>query len=886
MSKAIDQHNGFHDKNWHENIVEKSLKTASNGSLFLLQTAIFDIIKSSADGKDKFDAVLETVRYAFDFDAAFFFAMPDQTLENALFVSTDESIEKSDIHTAITHFGTSGMGGAIPISKSPVGDKYDYQNGFFQFVSKEPTDRLRKGILVGLSNKRDNLVEHELLSLQAIAPSFGLLSDVLIADQQLIEANERFTSLSNSLPGVVYQRVVRPNGEIRYTYVSDSAIDIFGISAEEILTNPKALFDSYAPEYRDQFRERLIQASKDMTKWDVEASIIMPDGTIRYTHAVATPVKQSDGSVLWTGVILDASRIKAAEQEAAEAADTTRRNIVESLGQGFVMFDKEDKLTLFNDTFTQFFAKNNMKAHEGQTYEDFVTNEIRASYPEQISVKRINGMSQERIEAHNESRSYNAEYHMKDDRWLQVNEHVTSDGNTVIVYTDVTAIKVREAKIQHMAMHDALTGLPNRMLFRDRGRQAIRDAKRYQTNTAILALDLDNFKTVNDTLGHPAGDKLLQEVTRRISANVRETDTLARLGGDEFAIVMRDIDDLSNIENISKRVIEALALPVDLDGNQVIVGVSIGIAVCDNETIDHDELLKNADLALYRAKADGKNTFRFFEKSMDELTRARRRMESDLRTALNESHLELHFQPQVNVKRREISGFEALVRWNHPERGTVSPNDFITIAEETGLINQLGEWVLYNACKCAAGWSKPSKIAVNLSPAQFTKSDIVDYVEKVLEKTGLDPTRLELEITEGLLLHNTADTLDKLYRLKGLGISIAMDDFGTGYSSLGNLRSFPFDRIKIDKSFVLNLETNPESAAIIKAVVGLGKSLGMNTTAEGVETLRQLQHLQVEGCSEIQGFYYSHARPNSEVEQLLSGKVDGFNSLGLNELVF
>lgn len=869
-----------------EEKIQGALQVATEGSLFSLQSAILDIIQSSNNGIRKFEEALELLKNAFGFDAALFFAASDEHFKDAFLVSTDKNIELENVKNSVKYLKEAKNNNTVFVAE--IGSKSDhgYTQAISHFVTKSSNKSFKDGIFVGVSKDKFELTEHQNIAIQAIIPSFRLLLDIIVSDKELSVANDRFNSLSNSLPGVVYQRVVKPDGNISYTYISESAIDIFGIPASEILSNPKALFDSYAPEYREKFRKRLIQASKDMTKWDVEASIILPDGSIRYTHAIASPKKQSDGSVLWTGVIMDASRIKKAEQDASNAAITTRRDIVESLDQGFVMFDQNDELVMFNSAFKEIFDNGKNFAYEGQNYAEFVRKEMQIGNPDLYSVKRLNGMHKERLEGHQTGIKYNAEYQMCEQSWLQVNEHKTGDGKTVIVYTDVSDIKVREAKIQHMALHDALTGLPNRMLFRDRGQQAIRDAHRYSTTTAILALDLDNFKNVNDTLGHPAGDKLLQVVTHRITKAIRDTDTLARLGGDEFAIVMRDIDDLDNIELISNRIITALGEPIDLDGNQVIIGVSIGVAVCDKYIIDQDDLLKNADLALYRAKADGKNTVRFFDRSMDELTRARRRMESDLRTALNESNLELHFQPQVNVSRREICGFEALVRWNHPERGSVSPTDFITIAEETGMINQLGEWVLRNACKCAASWSKPSKIAVNLSPAQFTKTDIVELIEDVLEETGLDPTRLELEITEGMLLHNTSNTLEKLFRLKGLGISIAMDDFGTGYSSLGNLRSFPFDRIKIDKSFVLNLETNPESAAIIKAVVGLGKSLGMETTAEGVETLNQLHHLQLEGCSDIQGFYYSHARPNEEIEQLLTGDVDGFESLGLNELVF
>jgi len=863
---------------------KSTAEQACDLSLEAFALAIEKVLEAEQRTEAKIEDLLTLLRDATQLEAVAVMAPSGdgQRTSDRTFFSTDERVCSRSFFAGAAKTDGSVCSGMQDAERWPLRFPNRVSKIHFFWLSDHDRKIETAGLLAGFARCDDGLSHTEIQACNAIMSPLCTLLDTVTADRQLVDANNRFESLTNSLPGVVYQRVVRPDGDIRYTYISETAKDIFGISAREILDNPKSLFDIYAPQYREKFRDRLIEASKAMTKWDVEASIIQPDGSIRYTHAIALPRKLADGSVLWTGVILDASRIKKAEQEAAEAEERTKHAIVESLGQGFVMFDKSAGLILKNSAFDELFAATGLETREGQTYENFIFDELGAAFPELIGGKQLTGMRNERLEQHRSGKPFSCEYRLGGESWLQINEHRTADGRTVITYTDVTALKEREAEIQHLAMHDVLTGLPNRTLFRDRSQQALSDARRYGLKTAILALDLDNFKIVNDTFGHPTGDRLLCEVTNRVRSCVRETDTLARLGGDEFAIIMRDVDDPLQVERIAKRIIQALSVPVDLGGHSTDIGISIGVAFCDGETLDQDDLLKNADLALYRAKADGKNTYRFFDKSMDELTRARRRLETDLRHALNEEHLQLHFQPQINVGKKEITGFEALARWHHPERGSISPTDFITIAEESGLIHQLGEWVLFKACNCAAKWSKPLKVAVNLSAAQFARTDIVEMVDRALKESGLCPTRLELEITESLLLHNTKDVIETLYRLKGLGIQIAMDDFGTGYSSLGNLRSFPFDRIKIDKSFVLNLETDPEALAIIKAVVGLSRSLGMATTAEGVETMYQLSHLSHEGCTDIQGFYYSSARPPEEVENLISQGVENIAALGLS----
>jgi diguanylate cyclase (GGDEF)-like protein len=425
-----------------------------------------------------------------------------------------------------------------------------------------------------------------------------------------------------------------------------------------------------------------------------------------------------------------------------------------------------------------------------------------------------------------------------------------------------------EAQIAHLARHDALTNLPNRVVFRGNLEEALKRVERGD-NVAVLCLDLDQFKAVNDTLGHPVGDALLQEVAIRLRACVRDTDTASRLGGDEFAIIMSAGVDPVAVTALASRIIESLGAPYTVAGHKVVIGTSIGIAFAPEDGTTPDELLKNADLALYRAKSDGRGVYRFFEPGMDARVQARRVMELDLRKALENGEFELFYQPLINLAAREITAFEALLRWRHPERGLVSPAEFIPLAEEIGLIVPMGAWVLREACLQAATWPRDIKVSVNLSPVQFKSNTLVLNVVSALGASGLDPKRLELEITESAMMHDVETTLATLVRLRELGVSISMDDFGTGYSSLSHLRRFHFDKIKIDQSFVRSLSGEEESAAIVRAVTGLGRSLGMVTTAEGVETAEQLALLQREGCAEVQGFLFSAPVPEREIAPLL-----------------
>jgi diguanylate cyclase (GGDEF)-like protein len=425
-----------------------------------------------------------------------------------------------------------------------------------------------------------------------------------------------------------------------------------------------------------------------------------------------------------------------------------------------------------------------------------------------------------------------------------------------------------EALVSHMARHDALTRLPNRVLFRENLKDELERVRRDRP-LAVLCLDLDNFKTVNDTLGHPIGDALLNEVAQRLRGCVAVDDTVARLGGDEFAIVQVGVTQPVAATMLAQQIIVTVAAPYEIDGHRVVIGTSVGIALAPNDGNDPDELLKNADMALYRAKAEGRASYRFFEAAMDADMQARRMLELDLRNALARDEFELHYQPLVDVQNKCLAGFEALVRWKHPDRGLVSPGEFIPLAEDIGLIGPIGAWVLDQACRDAASWPDNLTVAVNLSPVQFKGRTLVLNVVSALGKSGLSASRLELEITEAVMLQDTESTLETLSQLKALGVRISMDDFGTGYSSLSYLRKFPFDKIKMDQSFTRDLSNTPESMAIVRAVAGLGRTLGIATTAEGVETVEQLRAIQAEGFTQVQGYLLGRPAPTSTIPTVL-----------------
>ncbi len=543
-------------------------------------------------------------------------------------------------------------------------------------------------------------------------------------------------------------------------------------------------------------------------------------------------------------------------------AEDLLTTVLNNLAQGVLLFDSQTRLIFCNTRYLEMYGLAAEIARPGRYLRDLLAQRIQqgtfSGDPDDYIVRLKEGIA--------EGESFTQISSLPDGRTFSVASKPLTGGGWLATHEDITERQRSERQIAHMARHDALTDLPNRVLLRETLEHELKRVKRGEC-LAVLCLDLDQFKSVNDALGHPIGDELLKLVGERLRGCTREPDTVARLGGDEFAIIMTKMEDPSDAAALSKRIRDSIIKPYQIDGHQIVTDISIGISVAPFDALEADPLLRNADMALYGAKADGRGTYRFFEQEMNTRMKARRELEMDLRKALVGKEFELHYQPLVNLQSNEVNGFEALLRWHHPKRGLVSPADFIPIAEETGLIVPLGEWVLKSACYEAVDWPEHIKVAVNLSPAQLNNRNLLSMVTGALRETGMPPHRLQLEITETVLLQNTFATLATLHELRKLGIQVALDDFGTGYSSLSYLRSFPFDKIKIDRSFIQDLSNGVEPAAIVQAVANLAKCLNMTSTAEGVETQQQLELLQAMGCTEMQGYLFSRAKPASEIRQ-------------------
>jgi diguanylate cyclase (GGDEF)-like protein len=436
------------------------------------------------------------------------------------------------------------------------------------------------------------------------------------------------------------------------------------------------------------------------------------------------------------------------------------------------------------------------------------------------------------------------------------------------VVDDITEQRRADEKIAHLAHYDALTDLPNRTLFRARIERELEKAGECE-QFALLYIDIDEFKGINDSLGHHVGDELLKTVANRIRGCLKTTDLIARLGGDEFAVIQTAVESPADVVEFVMRIHEAIRQPYQCLGHQLSTDASIGIALAPQDSTELDQLIKNADLAMYAAKAEGRRTHRFFEPAMHASAKARLEMELDLRETMANSGFEIHYQPVVNLQRNEVSGCEALLRWHHPVRGMVSPAEFIPVAEDTGLINELGDWVLNTACAEAASWPDQIGLAVNVSPVQFNRATLALKITSALAASGLPPSRLELEITEAVLIRDDEAALAILHQLRAIGVRIALDDFGTGYSSLSYLKRFPFDKIKIDRSFISDIAEADGSSAIVQAVVNIAAERNITTTAEGVETEQQKQMLRALGCTEMQGYLFSAAKPAAEMRKLL-----------------
>jgi diguanylate cyclase (GGDEF)-like protein len=573
-----------------------------------------------------------------------------------------------------------------------------------------------------------------------------------------------------------------------------------------------------------------------------------------------------DGRTDEIGQMVEAiAAFRATAQQHVDTIATQNKLIdaaLNNMSHGLVMFDRDERLIICNDRYLDMFGPAREMIAHGCTLSELLhlldRVGVTTESPEECLLEL-----RETVVAGKPARKMRT---LSDGRTYAISRIPLPGGGWVATHEDVTERMAAEARIAHMARHDPLTDLPNRASLRDHLQQALARVHRGEM-VALHYIDLDHFKNVNDTLGHLIGDELLKGAAGRLKSCVRETDIVARLGGDEFAVVQTKIERPNDAAILAQRIQEVIRQPFFIDGQEATVDASIGIAIAPTDGNGVEELVKSADIAVYAAKASGRSAYRFFELEMDERVKERRAIESGLRNALVNGEFKLYYQPIVNLQTNRISSFEALIRWFHPERGLIPPSDFIPVAEECGLIIAIGEWVMRQACHDAVGWPDDIKVAINLSPVQFNKH-LVRSVVSALASAGLPPRRLELEVTESVLMQNTFATLATLNQLHELGVKFSMDDFGTGYSSLSYLRSFPFDKIKIDRAFVRDLSEHENSTAIIRAVTLLAKSLDMMTTVEGVETEEQLERIRALGCTEMQGYLYSPPRNLDEISAM------------------
>ncbi|MGR3632936.1 MAG: bifunctional diguanylate cyclase/phosphodiesterase [Limimaricola soesokkakensis] len=714
------------------------------------------------------------------------------------------------------------------------------------------------------SEAADEIVQRLLAAVEGAAPGEALVRDQgpdLVTSAQF-PAESPFAHLElQMLSGVTEQAAFGSIAQLKRTLTLTTiflglTMLVFGWIASRGLTDPITAMSAAM--------NRLSMGARNESRTPEVAELIAPSILDRKDE-IGLLARSFDGLITQ----LAQARARLIEQSELEIAKRNMRldAALNNMSQGLCMYGPKGELVVHNRRFEEIYGLPSGALKPGMKIAQILEVVNRAGHATEAQDADFISLLTRR-DSDRETLTHLAS--TGDGRSVSVSCVPMPAGGWVATFEDVTQRKRDEARIEHMAHHDALTDLPNRLLFTRRIEETLAVAARGRQH-AVLYLDLDHFKAVNDLHGHPAGDELLRHVGARLRGCLRPSGVVARLGGDEFAIVESDIASGEEARKLAERIIEEITRPFEIAGHQVAIGTSIGIALYPDDGDDAQTLVKAADMALYRAKADGRNGFRFFEQEMDSSMQQRRMLERDLRLALQNDEFEVHYQPIVDMATGRVSCFEALLRWTHPQRGGVSPAEFIPLAEEIGLIGEIGAWVLQRACDAAAGWPAHVRIAVNLSPAQFRSQQLLDQVAQALSQAGLDPQRLELEITESVLLRQSELVLSILKQLRGMGVRVSMDDFGTGYSSLGYLRSFPFDKIKIDRSFIRDIEKSGDALSIVRAITGLGTSLGMTTTAEGVETFEQLNQLRSEGCNEVQGFYYSPAVRLDAVPALLDG---------------
>jgi diguanylate cyclase (GGDEF)-like protein/PAS domain S-box-containing protein len=702
------------------------------------------------------------------------------------------------------------------------------------------------------------------------AVSFGVVQDITSEREATLELHDRLKfiqRITSSAPGMVFQLRLTPDGKYHFLYVSERVSEIYrGITQEQVLKDAGCALKLHHPDDLGGLLDSLVASSQFLALWSHEYRLRFENGDVRWLLGQAMPERESDGSVLWNGFTTDITQRKVAE-ERLRNSEARFRALTELSSDWYWEQDTQFRFVRVDGS---------LEASQILPQDDYLgttrwEQDVQGVTPAQWVAHRAE------LEAHKPFRKFEMQRKRPDGSlmWVSVSGAPIFDENGVFagyrgIGRDISARRENEDKIERLAFYDALTGLPNRRLLMDRLQNALAISEREHLTGALLFIDLDNFKDLNDTQGHDMGDQLLKQVAIRLNECVREADTVARLGGDEFVVMLQKLnqntsDAAAHAENVGRKVLTTLNQPYRLGGNEFHSTPSIGIALFQNNDLTIDELLKRADLAMYQAKAAGRNTARFFDPVMQAAASARATVESDLRLALLRGEFVLHYQPVMNG-RGHILGVEALVRWMHPRRGLVAPGEFITVAEQTGLILPLGQWVLSAACAQLVAWSQHADtqgltISVNVSARQFKQPDFSEQTLTLLRASGVNPSRLRLELTESLLLTDHEDVIVKMSELRSTGVGFSLDDFGTGYSSLSYLKRLPLDQLKIDQSFVRDVLTDPNDAAIVRTILNLAKSLDLGAVAEGVETEGQRDFLINNGCKAFQGYLFGRPQP-------------------------
>ena len=690
-------------------------------------------------------------------------------------------------------------------------------------------------------------------------------------DQALV----RLQKIANRVPGMVYQYLLRPDGSSCFPFASEAINQIYRVSPDEVREDASKVFANLHPDDYDGVAASIEQSAREMTPWVYEYRVKFDDGTIRWLLGNAVPDRQEDCAVLWHGFITDVTERNEAQEAMTEITESYR-TLVEWSPEPIAVH-RDGKLLYVNPAATAMLGAKSAQELIGRPILELVHPEFR-----QIVLARVKEQAEKGVAVP-----------MLEEKFLKVDgtpidvevqsRAILFQGRTAfqVAMRDITSQKAAQEQIQTLAFFDPLTALPNRRLLLDRLQQARAGTGRHQRQGALMLVDLDKFKDINDVLGHAQGDLMLQQVAMRLGACVHERDTVARVGADEFAVLLAELDEnpldaAMLAEAVAHKILDALKQPYQLNGSEVSCTASIGITQFGEAQDDDVEALKRAEMAMYQAKARGRNTLRFFDPKMQAVVASRVAMEVSLREALGKDQFVLHYQPQV-TDQGQITGVEALLRWLDPKRGMVSPAEFIPMAEETGLILPIGNWVLETTCKQLAQWaSQPGMerltVAVNISARQIHQKDFVDQVLTILERTGANPDRLKLELTESVLVEDIEDVIAKMNALRGRGVTFSLDDFGTGYSSLAYLQRLPLHQLKIDQGFVRDILVNPNDAAIARMVIALADSLGLTVIPEGVETEAQMDFLLGLGCYNFQGYLFGRPLPAQEFEVLVNGR--------------